>query len=335
MADRVETMAYANEVPWHGFGFKVNDDLTPAQMLKAAKLDWTVSKRPTYFQNAKGVYTQIKEDFVLVRDSDEKRLANVGSVYKPVQNAEAMEFFAKFVKAGHMKMETAGSLWDGRYVWGLARIGKDFNLGGKTKDQVAGYLLMASPHVRGKAMIMQFTPIRVVCWNTLNFALGSGLHGKAGAFRMWHSQKFDDAMKARAETTLGLAQTQMGEFEQAALLLTKARAKPSDVEDYFCEVLKFNPKAKAAAKARKKKAEEEQAAKEPRKLEHFRQALTHAPGSALPTATGTWWGALNAVTYVVDHNEGRERSTALRSAWLGTSAVLKRRALDLAIKRAK
>jgi hypothetical protein len=63
--------------------------------------------------------------------------------------------------------------------------------------------------------------------------------------------------------------------------------------------------------------------------------LVNAPGAELPTALGTMWGALNAVTYVVDHAEGRERSTALRSAWLGTRANLKRRAFDLAIKRAK
>ena len=29
MAHNVETMAYAGEVPWHGLGTKVIDDLTP------------------------------------------------------------------------------------------------------------------------------------------------------------------------------------------------------------------------------------------------------------------------------------------------------------------
>jgi phage/plasmid-like protein (TIGR03299 family) len=332
MADAVETMAYAHEVPWHGFGFHVSDKLTPKEMLKAAKIDWTVSKRPTFFQNGKGVYVPIKEDFALVRDSDDKRLSTVGSVYKPVQNAEAMEFFAKFVKAGHMTMETAGSLWGGRYVWGLAKIGKEFNLGGKTKDQVQGHLLMASPHVRGKAMLMQFTAIRVVCWNTLQFALGSDLRGGVGAFRMWHSQKFDDAMKERAEKTLGLTQHQMDEFQEAATLLTKAKVKAEAVEEFFCEVLRVDPKKKAA---KKKKEDGEKEPKESRLLTRFREALVSAPGAELPTALGTMWGALNAVTYVVDHAEGRERSTALRSAWLGTRANLKRRAFDLAIKRAK
>jgi phage/plasmid-like protein (TIGR03299 family) len=331
VVDAVETMAWTNQVPWHGLGFQVADNLTPKQMMKAAKIDWTVSKRPMFFQNEKGVYVPVKEEFALVRDTDETRLSTVGQVYKPVQNEEAIEFFSKFVKAGHMKMETAGALWNGRYVWGLAKISKDFNLGGKTHDKVSGYLLMASPHVRGKAMVIQFTPIRVVCWNTLNFALGSDLKGHGGAFRMWHSQKFDDDMKAQAEQALGLATKQMDTFQEAAVLLAKAKAKPEAVEEFFADVLRWNPKKKAAAK----KAKAEKEAKEPRKLEQFRQALVHSPGAQLNTAAGTWWGALNAVTYTVDHNEGRERSTALRSAWLGTAAGMKRRALDLALDRAK
>jgi len=48
MAHLVETMAYAGEVPWHGLGKSVPADLSPAQMLKAAELDWTVSKVPAF-----------------------------------------------------------------------------------------------------------------------------------------------------------------------------------------------------------------------------------------------------------------------------------------------
>ena len=48
MAHNIETMAWANDEPWHGLGVKVEDSLTPLQMLEAAELDWTVSKRPSY-----------------------------------------------------------------------------------------------------------------------------------------------------------------------------------------------------------------------------------------------------------------------------------------------
>ena len=48
MAHEIETMAWAGDVPWHGLGIEVTPDLTPVQMMQAAELDWTVSKRPAY-----------------------------------------------------------------------------------------------------------------------------------------------------------------------------------------------------------------------------------------------------------------------------------------------
>ena len=48
MAHEVETMAYAGQVPWHGLGKQVDNNMSPDEMLKAAQIDWTVSKRPAY-----------------------------------------------------------------------------------------------------------------------------------------------------------------------------------------------------------------------------------------------------------------------------------------------
>jgi len=221
-------------------------------------------------------------------------------------------------------------LWGGRYVWVLARLGKgtDFALGkGSNADEQRGYLLLMQPHVRGKAMVMQTTGIRVVCWNTLNIALGANLKGSKNAFRMPHTMVFDEVVKAKAAEAVGLATQQMVEFKEAATLLSKKKAKPEEVELFFCELLQFDPKV-----AEKKKKDSE--VKEPRLLPKFRQALEFSPGATLPSAAGTWWGAFNAVTAVVDHQLGRERSTALKSAWVGGNAALKRDALQLALKNA-
>lgn len=330
MTDAVETMAYANEVPWHGIGVQVKSDLSPAQILKAANLDWTVSKQTMVLQNNHKIV--VSDRFALCRDTDNKVLSVVGKVYRPVQNKDAMDFFKKFVEAGHMTMETAGALWDGRYIWGLARVGQDFKLG--KDDEVRSFLLLSSPHVHGKAMVVQFTPIRVVCWNTLSFALGTNLKGKGNAFRMPHTQAFDAAMKTRAEEALGLAKEQMAEFREACEILSKKRVKPEQVEQYFCEVVNFDPKADTVKVKKGKKKGDPDIIKEPRILPKFRAALTYAPGQQLPSAEGTYWGAFNAVTYVVDHQLGRARDTALRNAWMGHTANLKRRALTLALKKA-
>ena len=174
MAHNVETMAYAGEVPWHGLGVKVEDNLTPEEMLIAAELDWTVSKRHLFTHadpdvNASNDIIGVEDYYVLVRDSDNKTFGPCGPRFVPSQNKDAFEFFRKFTDAGHMKMETAGSLKGGEQVWGLANVSKDFTLPGD--DRVLGYLLVSVSHKWGKSNEIRFTPIRVVCNNTLTMAL--------------------------------------------------------------------------------------------------------------------------------------------------------------------
>lgn len=327
MTDAVESMSFSGQTPWHGLGNNVTDlDIDdPIAMAKAASANWTVSKREMAFKGANGQWIPIKGDLALVRDTDESHLSTVGTTWKEVQNEQSFEFFTKWCKAGQMKPETCGSLWGGRYVWMLARINKDFSIG--KKDEIRPYLLLASPHVHGKALLIQYTTVRVVCWNTLCMAIGSSLKGNGTGFRMPHSMAFNDATKAKAEEALGLAVKQTTEFKEIVTKLSKKKMTVTDSEEYFCEVLQFDPK-----KAEKKKGGEVMV---PRMLPKFQAALTHAPGQELPSALGTLWGSFNAITAVVDHQTGRnDRSTTLRNIWLGHMAGIKRRALEVAIQRA-
>ena len=101
MVAAVETMAYAGEVPWHGLGVKVEDNLTPEEMLIAAELDWTVSKRHLFTHadpdvNASNDLIGVEDYYVLVRDSDNKTFGPCGKRFVPSQNRDAFEFFKKF-----------------------------------------------------------------------------------------------------------------------------------------------------------------------------------------------------------------------------------------------
>jgi hypothetical protein len=84
-------MAYAGDAPWHGLGTKVPDDLTPAQMLEAAGLDWNVTKVPA-FAKIGGKNVPVGQS-ALVRSMDDKILDVVSDDWNPVQNAEAFDFF--------------------------------------------------------------------------------------------------------------------------------------------------------------------------------------------------------------------------------------------------
>ena len=159
MAHLVETMAYAGETPWHGLGQRVPGDLTPAQMLTSAGLDWSVDKIQSFVNiNGKQVYTG--KD-ALVRSSDGRILDVVSQDWNPLQNEEAFEFFNDFVCSGDMEMHTAGSLKHGQIVWALAKVKESFDVFGG--DQVDSYLLFTLPHKFGQSIDVRFTPIRVVC----------------------------------------------------------------------------------------------------------------------------------------------------------------------------
>lgn len=68
-------------------------------------------------------------------------------------------------------MHTAGSLKGGQQVWALAKIKESFDVFGD--DTVESYLLFSNPHQYGKSINVRFTPVRVVCNNTLTMSLES------------------------------------------------------------------------------------------------------------------------------------------------------------------
>lgn len=320
MSHEVETMAWTNEKPWHGLGHQVDGNLSAHEMMVAAKLDWSVSKRPLYTttspeQGKPSVV--VKGQFALTRDSDNHVLDVVGSAYTPTQNEEAFEFFREFVEAGSATMETAGSLRNGQRVWGLANLGQSFKLAGK--DEVKGYLLVSSPHEQGKAMQIMLTTVRVVCNNTLTMALrGTGSH-----FRMAHRRKFDAKMIEQAKVELGIAREQMTEFETAARLMSKVKVSEEEADRFLARV--FQPDLAALPHS-------EILQKASTNLKRAKEALTYAPGATMPSAQGTVWGLVNAVTYTTDHLMGRTADRRLDKAWFGKVAQLKRNALQDAVK---
>ena len=322
MSHYVESIAYVGEKPWHGIGFEMPKGATPDEMIKAADLDWTVSKRKVKL--ADSPHSELTKHFALVRDSDDRVLSMVGPRYTPVQNHKIFEFFSKFCDSGKMTMETAGSLMDGRYVWALAKFTNGFKL--SKRDQIQGYMLLSSPYELNRSLVIQFTPVRVVCWNTLNFSLGSNLRGKGDyVIRLPHTREFDETAQEAAATSLGLATDQMAEFENAAKLLAVSPAAFDNVMEYWTGLFNLEDTIK--------KAKEKD--RLPKMIMLLTNAYQNGAGSNLHTAKETWWGALNAVTYIIDHNRGYKPDSFLVNAWFGPGASVKRHALQGAIERAE
>lgn len=315
MAHAVETMAFTNEVPWHGLGKRVDNKQTVAAMLKAAGLNWGVVKRPIHMYAASGELQPAIDGFsALTRDSDEKVLDIVGRAYQPVQNEQAFEFFKEFVEAGKATMETAGSLRGGRLVWGLANLNQSFRLRGG--DEVKGYLLCGCPHQQGKALLYQFTSVRVVCQNTFRMALEGG----GTEFRRSHRSEFNAEAVESAKEMLGIARDQLHEFETAARKLQALKMNRAKTLDVLCPI--FAPKVKVADI--KTDFEKHATAN----LVKIMQANDKAPGAQPETG----WGVFNAVTYWSDHMASRTPDKRLTNAWVGKTAAYKDKVLDALLR---
>ncbi len=314
MAHLVETMAYAGEVPWHGLGTKVPSDLSPEQMLKAANLDWTVHKVPA-FSDIAGKKVNVGVS-ALVRNTDSQILDVVGNDWMPVQNQEAFEFFHEYCAAGDMEMHTAGSLRGGQVVWGLAKVKQSFEL--FDGDVIESYLLFTNPHRFGQCIDVRFTPVRVVCNNTLTLSLRQASSNVA---RRTHRTEFDaDSVKRE----MGIATAHLEKYKEAALLLGSKRYTNETLTEYFKRVFPVLAVDKEKGPQRKELSKSASRALE---------VIETQPGNEF--AKGSWWQAFNAVTYLVDHEIGKTPSTRLYSAWYGSGRNVKNDALEAALEFAE
>lgn len=304
MLDGKASMAWAGETPWHGIGTKVPNDLTPDQMLKAAGLDWRVTPVPA-FAEIGGKQVSVGHS-ALVRDIDNKILDVITDDWIPNQNETAFEFFNDFVAAGEMEMHTAGSLKGGQLVWALAKVKDAFEL--FNGDTVESYLLFTNPHKYGWSIDVRFTPIRVVCNNTLTLSLNTQ---SSKIVKVSHRREFDgDVVKE----TLGVAKEKLAKYKEMAAYLGSKRYNDENIVDYFKRVFPVSGAKKEMSK----------------NAEIALEIMDQQPGAEF--AEGTWWQAYNCVTFMTDHIIGRSADNRLQSAWYGANKNLKIKALDTAIQ---
>ena len=278
-----DTMFYVGSTPWHGMGNPLDSLATAQEAIAAANLGWKVEQEAVITREG----IELPGKFITVRSDTRQPLGVVGAQYKILQNDEAFTFFDRVTQDPHgPKYETAGSLWNGRKIWALAKMPEYFEV---TKDDVvAPYILLSNSHDGSSAVKMQLTPIRVVCQNTLNMAEAS----KGKGIKVRHSG--DISLKIdKAQDALGLIRKSFDEtFE-----VYKALANVEPSEDQVKQVMeRLFPDTKSA------RAELQR----DRVLELAQVGIGNAP------VAGTAWALYNGVTELVDHhaNLGSKREDA-------------------------
>lgn len=323
MTANVQTMAYRfadrADTPWHGLGVSVdrNEAVTAEEFQKRAGAAWTAEKKQLLYDPATSMHCDMipSSAFALIRSDNGYELNVVSKQYQPVQNSEVFQFFHDFCTSGDMDIETGGVLDSGRTVWCLAGIREGFTLAGG--DAVQGYLLFSNSH-GGSAGRIKFTPIRVVCANTLAMAHS----GSGSEFRIHHRTKFD---ATAAKSALGLGRHSLTQFkERAEFLATRRMDDPA-----FKRFLDVLFPADMTTTADNKIIE-----KRPRNYDKAIESLVTQAGAQLNR--GTWWSGYNAITYMVDHMQNRaDQGKALNNAWFGSGEKLKLQAFETALEMAK
>ena len=220
MAANVETMFYTREKPWHGLGTMVAEAPNSKDALRLAGLNWKVLQEPVYTENEE----LIQGYKANVRDTDRKVLGVVTDRYKVIQNEEAFAFTDTLLGEG-VRYETAGSLQEGRRVWMLARLPREFIIGG---ERISPYMVFSNTHDGSGAVKTALTPIRVVCNNTLNLALRTAKR----SWSMIHTGDISGKIE-EAKNTLFLADEYMTALGQEFENLRKIKLSEKQVLDYI------------------------------------------------------------------------------------------------------
>ena len=224
MAANVETMFSVREKPWHGLGIIVKEAPTSVDAIRLAGLDWSVVQEPIYTN-----FNRVVEGYrANVRSSDRKVLGVVSDRYKVVQNVDAFSFTDELLGKG-VRYETAGSLQEGKKVWLLARLPREYIIAG---ERISPYLVFSNTHDGSGSVKVAITPVRVVCNNTLNLALGTAKR----SFSMIHTGNIQDKIQ-EAKDTLFLAEEYMDclgvEFER----LRRQKITDAQVKEYIESLL--------------------------------------------------------------------------------------------------
>ena len=287
----VASFASFREPAWHGLGTVFTEEKNTAEMLAAANLNnWNVRLEdvniPSHLSSDKSYQYVVRTN-----PTDNTQTDILGVVverYHVLQNEDLFSFGDNILDGGG-RWETAGSIRGGRVVFGSLALERETVLDPSgVADKVKTYLLINTSHDGSIAIQASITPVRVVCANTLNLALGSKRGKKNGikqSFKIRHTQTANGKVQIARET-LGLANAYMDAFD---IMAKEMIEKEITAADFNKIILAAYPKPEKDSKGAVKKWET--------KVDTINDIYT---GEFNGMIAGTAWGAFNALTERLD-----------------------------------
>ena len=302
------------EKAWHGLGKIVEEQLTSREAIIAANLDFEVIKVQNTM-NYEGTDYVSPGSFSTFRTDTKKVLGSVGKDYTVVQNKDAFVFFDSIVGENKAIFETAGVLGIGEQVFITAKLPKSIVL--DNVDEIEQYLLLNNSHDGSKSIEIMFTPIRVVCNNTLNAALRSAKN----RIKIRHTSNVHERLKV-AHNLLGIHTELMQEQEHYFKMLAETQLTPESFKTLVCNVFLTKDELKEVATVGLKNMKdiEKISTRKMNVMQDVSEYYEKGPGQDIITAKNTLWGAYNAVTgYYQNYVTYNDDDAKVRKNFYGTN----------------
>ena len=306
--ERVFTVGKA----WHGIGTVVESEKTAKEAVTLAKLDYNVNMVNLF---AGQEYQKLDNHRAIIREDSKDVLGITTKKYKIVQNANAFSFFDVVVGEGQAIYHSAGALGKGERIWILAKLNGDITV--SKDDIVQKYLCLTNSHDGKSSLRMYFTPVRVVCQNTLNMSMADAKNG----ISIRHTGNIQYKVN-EARRVLGISIDYYKQFEQIIMQMENKQLQVEELNKYFDAVLKINDEEKTSTRKDNQKND---------LLSLFERGQGQTEGNK-----HSLWKAYNAVTEYTDHyrtvkNIEKDSSNKLSSIWFGSGAKLKEKAYAEAV----
>lgn len=308
---------------WHNLGQIVQDYPTSKEALTFAGLDFEVTKAPNIHRLPDGNDVISETSFFTYRNDNNAVLGDkLGADYQVVQNTDAFNFFDEIVGGDGIQYETAGALGAGERIFITAKLPDYIRVG--SDDLIEKYLFLTTSHDGYGSIMAAFTPIRIVCNNTLNAALSNC----SNAIKIRHTSNAQDRLK-QAHKVLGISNRLSLQMEEIFNQWSKIRITDREVKKLI--QLALAPNNEVLASLQKDQHEELSTYFVNICESAFEYALT-SPTQQERTTRGTVFGAYNAVTgYFQNIRNYKDDEAKFKSIMGGTAQIRAQKAFDLCI----
>lgn len=304
---------------WHGLGQVVTDYPTSAEAIQHAGLDYEVVKRELFTIAAddsmeKSNPIAVSNYFATIRTDNNSVLGVVGKDYEVVQNRDAFSFFDAIVGGDGMLYETAGVLGKGERIFIAAKLPAYIKVG--KDDLIEQYLFLTTAHDGSGSIMAAFTPVRILCANTLNAAMKNS----SNAVRIKHTANAKERLE-QAHRIMGLSNKLSIEMESIFNRWAKVSVSDTALRQLIEQAMAPNKETLLLLAAEQK--EELSTLFKNTCEDVFTYAMEHETQQTA-TTRGTLFGVYNSVTgYYQNIRKWKTDEAKLKSILLGGTAQLR------------